>query len=394
MMQSHLKLTSPRKTLAVLLVLSGVAGLIAPTSGVSASAAGRYAAVAPAAVHENQSVSTKPLRLAQAAAPAQTTENAAVGSVATVSGTSNVTRGDKQLKLATGNEIFKGDVLQTAANGALGVTFDDETTLTLGASTQVSINDYVYQKTDKNAAVFNVARGTLAFVAGQVAKTGDMKIVTPTAALGIRGTTGVVDVPVDQSGAPGETKVKLYQDQGGTTGRIEVFDNAGARLGLLSRASTGFAVRLDQALSRSFGQPRYAGAIFAIAPQELARDRSQVRALFSVHAVGRQIINLRRSGSVIPPGLQRTPNLRNVPGLPGQRGQPALQRQNLRQRPNLQRVPNLQQTPTVPQVPGLRAPNLRLAPGLQRLPRLPLQQGQQKNPAKGRNNQQQQQQLR
>src|SRR6185312_11851103 len=117
----------------------------------------------------------------------------------------------------------------------------------------------------------------LAFVAGQVAKTGDMKISTPTASLGIRGTTGLVDVPVDQSGTPGETKIKLYQDQGGTVGRIEIFDNTGARLGLLSRASTGFAIRLDQAMSRSFGRPRFAAVELRMTPSEMARDRSQVR---------------------------------------------------------------------------------------------------------------------
>ncbi|MGZ5829661.1 MAG: FecR family protein, partial [Xanthobacteraceae bacterium] len=231
-------------------------------------------------------------------------ENSTVGSVASATGAPIVTRGDKQYSLAAGNEILKGDVLQTGNSGGLGVTFDDETTLTLGANTQVSVDDYVYQQANtRNSAAFNVARGTLAFIAGQVAKTGDMKISTPTAALGIRGTTGVVDVPIGQGGAPGETKVKLYQDQGGTVGRIEIFDNGGARLGLLSQASTGFAVRLDQALSRSLGQPRFAAVAFQIAPAELARDRNQVRALFNVHTLGRQIINIRRGGGALPPGL-------------------------------------------------------------------------------------------
>src|SRR5206468_3016101 len=41
-----------------------------------------------------------------------------------------------------------------------------------------------------NGAVFSLVQGTFAFVAGQVAKTGDMKIDTPVATMGIRGTTG------------------------------------------------------------------------------------------------------------------------------------------------------------------------------------------------------------
>ena len=229
--------------------------------------------------------------------------------------------------------------------------------------------------------MFNVARGTLAFIAGQVAKTGDMKIATPTAALGHsrhhrRGRCA------GRSGrTPGETKIKLYQDQGGTVGRIEIFDNAGARLGLLSQASTGFAVRLDQALSRSLGQPRFAAVAFAIAPQELARDRNQVRQLFSVHTLGRQIINLRRGGGIVPPGgLQRLPNLQDAPGIRPLQGQgrlPALQRQpNLQQTPNLQRGTNLQRATKPLRLPGQTAKPVKQklpgVPGLQ-TPNIPVQ---------------------
>ena len=40
-----------------------------------------------------------------------------------------------------------------------------------------------------NNGVFDIAKGTVAFVAAQVAKTGNMQITTPTATLGIHGTT-------------------------------------------------------------------------------------------------------------------------------------------------------------------------------------------------------------
>ena len=55
------------------------------------------------------------------------------------------------------------------------------------------VNEFVYEEGGKgNTAVFNIAHGTVAFVASLVAKTGDMTISAPTATLGIRGTTGVV----------------------------------------------------------------------------------------------------------------------------------------------------------------------------------------------------------
>jgi hypothetical protein len=322
--------------------------------------------------------------LAQTAAPtAQPQQTAAddsvIGSVANATGEPMVTRGDKRYSLAAGNEIFPGDVLQTGANSGLGVTFDDETTLTLGTNTTVSVSDYVYQKANtRSSAVIKVLRGTLAFIAGQVARTGDMKITTPTASLGIRGTTGIVDVPVDARGTPGETRIKLYQDQGGTVGHIEVFDNAGTRLGLLSQASTGFAVRFDQARSRSLGQPRFEAVTLRLAPAEIARDRGQVQQLFSIHTLGRQLNNIRRNGGVAP---QRQQNLRNptdrrtLPGQNRQPGQNRLDRQGrrtgLRAAPNGQRSPNLQNAQRPFTARGQRS-----------------LQSQQKSPGRGRNNRQ------
>ena len=96
----------------------------------------------------------------------------------------------------------------------------------------------------QNAGVFDVAKGTVAFVAAAVAKTGDMKITTPTATLGIRGTSGLVEVP---EGATATSKnnvnVKLYPDADGRVGRIEVNDRAGAQLGFLTQGSSGFTIR-------------------------------------------------------------------------------------------------------------------------------------------------------
>jgi hypothetical protein len=42
--------------------------------------------------------------------------------------------------------------------------------------------------------LFNLSKGTFTFVAGKIAKTGDMKIDTPVATMGIRGTTPHVEI--------------------------------------------------------------------------------------------------------------------------------------------------------------------------------------------------------
>src|SRR6202011_3191965 len=82
------------------------------------------------------------------------------------------------------------------------------------------------------------------FVAAAVAKTGDMTISTPTASLGIRGTTGLVEVPEGASAtSANNVAIKLYPDPDGRVGRIEVNDRTGARLGALTQGASGFAIR-------------------------------------------------------------------------------------------------------------------------------------------------------
>src|SRR5262249_48377849 len=155
-----------------------------------------------------------------------------------------------------------------------------ETTFNLTANSQIAVNDFVYAEGGpNNSALFDVARGTVAFVAYQVAKTGDMKVATPTATLGIRGTSGLIEVPEGATpGAPPasgrDVAIKLYPDANGAVGRIEVFERGvggavGARLGLLSQAATGFAIRAGAG-------GRFAAAPLALSAAQIARDRGLV----------------------------------------------------------------------------------------------------------------------
>src|ERR1700688_869811 len=252
-----------------------------------------------------------------------------VGQVATLQGIATVTRGNAAAAALQVNDgIFKGDVLATGTNSSLGVTFDDETTFSLNANARIIVDEYVYQEgATGNAAVFNIARGTVAFVASQVAKSGDMKITTPTASLGIRGNTGVVDVPDRARAGAGEAKIKLYPDADGRVGQIEVFSRQGERLGALTQGSSAFALRAGLG-------GRLSAVPFQISPQEAARDRGVVQRLFASHTIGRRMAiqrrqlrgpNFRRQNNLRPGGLRPGQPPHRTPG--GQ--QPGRFRQNL-----------------------------------------------------------------
>ncbi len=291
-----------------------------------------------------------------------------------------MTRSNETTPLKPKDDIYLNDIVQTGANSTLGITFNDATTFNLKASTQITIDNYVYEDGGKqNAGIFDVAKGTAAFVAAAVAKTGDMKITTPTATLGIRGTTGLVEVPEGAAANnPGNVAIKLYPDADGKVGRIEVNDRAGARLGFLTQGASGFTIR------PGVGGARFAAVPLTISPQQMQRDQSFVRQVHSTQTLGRRIVDEQRAFRRANPGVNRgnAPRRSGQNGLPGQNrtGQPGLQnRPGLQQqqpgqqnRPGQQQLQNRPGQPPAPPQPG--SPN-RQGQQLQRPESAPPQTG-------------------
>ena len=295
-----------------------------------------------------------------APADAQAPVEEPIGNVATVTGSASVVRNDETTPLKVKDDIYLNDVVKTGANSALGITFNDATTFNLKANTEITIDTYVYEDGGKNnAGVFDVAKGTAAFVAAAVAKTGDMKITTPTATLGIRGTTGLVEVPVGAAANnPNNVAIKLYPDADGRVGRIEVNDRAGARLGFLTQGASGFTIR------PGVGGARFAAVPLAITPQMISRDQGFVRQVHSTQNLGRQVVQQQREFRRANPGFNRSNAPRRGPqqnGLPGQN--------RTGQQPGLQNCPSQQR-------PGQPQPGQQNRPGqqLQNRPGQPPQQ--------------------
>ena len=221
--------------------------------------------------------------VAPANQPAASAADNSIGQVASMSGSATVTRGNSsRAALKVADVIYAKDILQTDVNSSLGITFDDETTFSLSANTRIVIDSFVYQEGGHgNIASFNVASGTASFIASLVAKTGDMKIATPEATLGIRGTTGIVEVP--PGGGAAAPTVKLYPDADGHVGRIEVFNRQGGSLGALTQGASAFALRVGPG-------GRIAAVPYQIPAAEAARDRGDLQRLTLTHTIGRQML--------------------------------------------------------------------------------------------------------
>jgi lipoprotein NlpI len=104
--------------------------------------------------------------------------------------------GDRQGKV--GDLVYRGDIVQTGADGKLGLVFADGTTFNISSNARMELNEFVYDpKGSSNSTLLNLKKGAFTFIAGAIAKSGDMKIETPVGTMGIRGTAPHVEVAED-----------------------------------------------------------------------------------------------------------------------------------------------------------------------------------------------------
>src|SRR5262249_7523680 len=119
-----------------------------------------------------------------------------------------------------GDLVYKGDVGQTGADGKVGISFSDGPSFNLSSNARMLLNEFVYDPNGKsNSTLFSLSKRTFTFIAGKVAKTGDMKIDTPVATMGIRGTTPHVEISDDGtvkfSTLIEENKSRVEENKGG-----------------------------------------------------------------------------------------------------------------------------------------------------------------------------------
>ena len=98
-------------------------------------------------------------------------------------------------KVKVDDPVYRGDVVQTGADGKLGIVFADGTSFRVSNNARMELNEYVYDpKGNSNSTFFNLSKGSFTFVAGLIAKSGNMKVDTPVGTMGIRGTAPHVEI--------------------------------------------------------------------------------------------------------------------------------------------------------------------------------------------------------
>src|ERR1700716_761495 len=149
-----------------------------------------------------------------------------IGHVSKLAGTATAIRNGVSIILNNGDDVQKGDVVQAGSNSTLGVTFIDGTVFGLSSNAKMVLNEMVYDPNgSSNSSLISLVAGTISFVAGETAKHGDMKVDTPVATMGIRGTAVLVEIDFDvpQGGAP-NAKFQVLVEPDGSTGSYILFD--------------------------------------------------------------------------------------------------------------------------------------------------------------------------
>src|ERR1700733_11823380 len=154
-----------------------------------------------------------------------------IGHVVKMTGSASCVRNGVTIELNNGDSVYQTDVVQTGSGSTLGLVLIDGTTFNLTANARLMLNDLTYDpNSSSNTSLYTLVQGAANFVAGQVAKTGDMKVETPVAVVGIRGTAVILDI----NSADGKVSISVVDQQDGQVHSVQVFQCVPAGGGVCS----------------------------------------------------------------------------------------------------------------------------------------------------------------
>ncbi len=126
----------------------------------------------------------------------------AIGWIKTVGGEAHIVRGATRTPAALGLPVHQKDRLETGADGSLGITFTDNSVISAGPNSSIVLESYEYDAANfKGGMLTDLLQGTLAVTTGDLPRTSPdaMRVRTPAAILGVRGTRFLVKAAAAES---------------------------------------------------------------------------------------------------------------------------------------------------------------------------------------------------
>lgn len=120
-----------------------------------------------------------------------------IGFVKNVSGEATITSGSNKQKAEAGTPVHQGSILRTGTKSSMGITFSDETVMSFGPDTELTVDEYLYAPAQGKLKLGSkLTKGSLNYVSGVIAKLQPdaVSVKTPTGTIGVRGTQFVVKI--------------------------------------------------------------------------------------------------------------------------------------------------------------------------------------------------------
>ena len=120
-----------------------------------------------------------------------------VGYVKTVTGEAWVSTAGQRARAEPGTPVQIGSQLKTVALATMGVTFKDNTVMSFGPDTELTVDEYLYAPAQGQLKLgTRLTKGSLNYVSGVIAKLKPdaVTLKTPTGIIGVRGTQFVARV--------------------------------------------------------------------------------------------------------------------------------------------------------------------------------------------------------
>ena len=122
---------------------------------------------------------------------------AEIATIKVLRGTVTIERSGQHLTGNLGFGLLEGDQVITGTDSSVGITFEDNSLLSLGPNSQLAVDRFQFNSTTHDGEFqASLKQGKLAVVSGKIAKHKEdaMKVRTPASIIGVRGTEFVVDV--------------------------------------------------------------------------------------------------------------------------------------------------------------------------------------------------------
>lgn len=124
-------------------------------------------------------------------------QDAVIGYVKTAQDEASLVVDGKPVKAQPGMPVQIGNVLKTGKQGSLGVTFRDNTMMSIGPDTELVVDEYLYAPgKGELKLVATMVKGTLQYISGVIARLRPeaVTVKTPVGIIGVRGTRYVAMV--------------------------------------------------------------------------------------------------------------------------------------------------------------------------------------------------------